>query len=326
MAEILISLTIVGVIAAIVIPSLIGKLNEKVWANQRKALYSRMSQAIAMMPKLAGYGEYEGTWGGTWSNPVVTVTKDTAAMTFLTDGLSKVMKINNICDNSNFDKCGISSVITDFRGDKKDFPKKLSELNPGFIGKVPDQFEATIANPQKYIDTNAVAFETANGEKVVLFYNPLCVSKDIKYSVGNVDTTGIRNAYAFLPYMCAFFVYDLNGKKGPNKVGNDIWYMSAIYADKQDLYTINPEKIIIKTVSANYADVLAYCEANNARLLKKEEGMFFTSAYGISANSSAWLNEKSELSGYKKAISAYAVNIEDYRETNPYIRYACIKR
>ena len=56
MAEILISLTIIGIIAVITLPSLKADINEKTWATQRKALYSRMSQAIAMMPSLNGYG------------------------------------------------------------------------------------------------------------------------------------------------------------------------------------------------------------------------------------------------------------------------------
>ena len=56
MAEILISLTIIGVIAAITLPSLQANINEKTWATQRKALYNRMSQAISLMDSLNGYG------------------------------------------------------------------------------------------------------------------------------------------------------------------------------------------------------------------------------------------------------------------------------
>ena len=52
MAGILISLTIIGIIAAITLPALQGNINEKTWVTQRKALYSRLSQAIALMPSL----------------------------------------------------------------------------------------------------------------------------------------------------------------------------------------------------------------------------------------------------------------------------------
>ena len=56
MAEILLSLTIIGVVAAITLPSLTGNINERTWNTQRKALYARMSQAIALMPALNGFG------------------------------------------------------------------------------------------------------------------------------------------------------------------------------------------------------------------------------------------------------------------------------
>ena len=47
MAEILLSLTIIGVVAAITLPSLTGNINERTWNTQRKALYARFSQAIS---------------------------------------------------------------------------------------------------------------------------------------------------------------------------------------------------------------------------------------------------------------------------------------
>ncbi len=56
MAEILLSLTIIGVVAAITLPSLTGNINERTWNTQRKALYARMTQAISLMPALNGYG------------------------------------------------------------------------------------------------------------------------------------------------------------------------------------------------------------------------------------------------------------------------------
>ena len=56
MAEILLSLTIIGVVAAITLPSLTGNINERTWNTQRKALYARFSQALSLMPNLNGYG------------------------------------------------------------------------------------------------------------------------------------------------------------------------------------------------------------------------------------------------------------------------------
>ena len=53
LAEVLITLTIIGIIAAMVIPSLMADINEKAFDTQRKALYARFSQAIPAMDKIA---------------------------------------------------------------------------------------------------------------------------------------------------------------------------------------------------------------------------------------------------------------------------------
>ena len=118
MAEILLSLTIIGVVAAITLPSLMGNINERTWNTQRKALHARMSQAIAMMPQMNGYGKYESDSEGNVT--------DNAAEAFLTEGLSKVLKINNICDSDPFEDCGFSSTITNQAGSSVDFSQRLT--------------------------------------------------------------------------------------------------------------------------------------------------------------------------------------------------------
>ena len=116
MAEILLSLTIIGVVVVITLPSLTGNINERTWNTQRKALYARFSQAIALMPALNGFGTLDDT-------------TDTAAETFVTGGLAKVLKINNICDSEHLADCGIVSSYIDIHGTKKVMPKTLTEMN-----------------------------------------------------------------------------------------------------------------------------------------------------------------------------------------------------
>ncbi len=214
MAEILLSLTIIGVVAAITLPSLMANINERTWNTQRKALYARLSQAIAMMPQLNGYGEYEGTN----TDGSVTATKDTAAEAFLTEGLSKVLKINNICDVAHLADCGIAASFTNLAGSTITWPTKLSELNSMFTSTYETASSSKYTNPQNFIDTNAAAFETQNGEIIALYYNPYCTA----------DVEGNVWHYA-QPKMCANFIYDLNGNKGPNAVGKDIGFITALY-------------------------------------------------------------------------------------------------
>jgi len=205
----LLSLTIIGVVAAITLPSLTGNINERTWNTQRKALYSRFSQAISLMPALNGYGTLTE---GTDSTSAV----DNAAETFITSGLSKVLKINNICSSDNIYDCGFASKITTLRANQIDLPKKLTDLNPTIT-------TGTSEFPFTMLDTNAAAFETANGESVLTFYNPNCT----------VDTNGTASGgyeyWHIQPNLCVNFVIDLNGSKGPNTVGKDITLVSAIY-------------------------------------------------------------------------------------------------
>ncbi len=271
MAEILLSLTIIGVVAAITLPSLMANINERTWNTQRKALYARLSQAIAVMPQLNGYGEYEGTN----TDGVVSATKDTAAEAFLTEGLSKVLKINNICDATHLADCGVTGSFTDMTGVTVSWPTKLSELNSMFTCTCITTSSDVRVNPQNHIDTKAAAFETLNGEVVTLFYNPYCTD----------DVEGNTWHYS-QPKMCANFVYDLNGNKGPNTVGKDIGFVTALYPSNSNVVAPMPLK-------TNVSDNLKQTEASAAcsqqdsesRLPNKDElsAMFYNKLFlGIS--------------------------------------------
>jgi len=210
MAEILLSLTIIGVVAAITLPSLTGNINERTWNTQRKALYARMSQAIALMPALNGFGTISGQ--GTSS------AVDTATETFIASGLSKVLKINNICDNEHFEDCGIVSSYTDMAGTQKTMPTTLYTLN-GWFRSV-----AYSGSSYSTLDTKAVAFETQNGESIVAYYNQTCRTEYLNEE----SLTSAGNAFGFPEAtMCVNFIYDLNSNKGPNTVGKDIGFITV---------------------------------------------------------------------------------------------------
>ena len=238
MAEILISLTIIGVIAAIIIPSLHANIEKKAWATKKKALYSRLSQAVDMMPKLNGYGTYSASYDESGS---LNITADTAAMAFVTDGLQQTLRINNICDSDNLIKCGISSTIKNTSGGNVTFPTKLSELDPGF---------SYSANPLAYVDTKVAAFETVNGESVAVFYNPYC-----QYE------TPLVGLYYVAPKMCVNFVYDVNGKTKPNKFGEDIGAVSVLFSENPVL--VSPKQLIIdgNTTVESFSELNTRCAA-----------------------------------------------------------------
>ena len=263
MAEILLSLTIIGVVAAITLPSLMANINERTWNTQRKAVYARLSQAIAMMPQLNGYGTFstDSTTGST---------TDTAAEAFLTEGLSKVLKINNICDATHLADCGIASSYTNLAGTTKTWSSapNLSELNSMFTSTYETASSNKYTNPQKDINTKAAAFETQNGESVLLFYNPYCTG----------DTEGNTWHYS-QPKMCANFIYDLNGNKGPNAVGKDIGFITALYPTDSNVVAPYALSTNAATSAVKQTEASAKCSAQDAesRLPNRDElsAMFY---------------------------------------------------
>ncbi len=257
MAEILLSLTIIGVVAAITLPSLTGNINERTWNTQRKALFARMSQAVSLMPALNGYGTRNET-------------TENVAETFVTAGLSKVLKINNICDNEHLSDCGLPKKLTTLTGSVIDqFPKTFLELCPKF------NFEPeNNVNTYKFEDTKASGFETVNGESIALYYNPAC-----NYEKLFAQTWGFVNSR---PSVCANLIYDLNGNKGPNTVGKDIGVMTVLFAS--DSMVVAPTDF--KTASSTNS-------APNCKQFGEE--YFFADAYNLIAyfvNSRLLLNEE----------------------------------
>lgn len=228
LAEILLSLTVIGIVAAIALPSLLGNANERAWETQKKALHTRMAQAIPLLPSINGYGQLSSTTSGGQT----TIT-DTAAETFLRDGLSKVIKITNICGITQgttgadaatvLKDCGLPDKIIALDGTTTinlSSITTLGGLNSAFTGT----YAGSVPFNYQQQDSNAAAFETANGESIIAYYYPECTSNMYE-----------NEAYNSQSKVCANFIYDLNGIKGPNTVGKDIGFMTAIYATDSDV-------------------------------------------------------------------------------------------
>ena len=257
MAEILLSLTIIGVVAAITLPSLTGNINERTWNTQRKALYARFSQAIALMPALNGYGTLSEETDSAGSTSIV----DTAAEVFITDGLSKVIKINNICDNEHIEDCGIPLTYTTLAGSNKNIPTTMTELNSLITSASYSAYSYKDGDSYSMLDTKAAAFETGNGESILTFYNPNCV--------GNMGETG---DYFVQPKICANMIYDLNGPKGPNTVGKDIGFMTILYPTDSVVVAPVPFRSIISGVTSDEAPTACTLQAGNEyRIPTKDE-------------------------------------------------------
>lgn len=58
--------------------------------------------------------------------------------------------------------------------------------------------------------------------------------------------------------VCANFVYDLNGKKGPNTVGKDIGFITALYSTNPSIATATPYSSSASI--ANYEEAFTTCK------------------------------------------------------------------
>lgn len=255
LAEILITLTVIGIVAAISIPALNQSVNEKAWKTQKKALHVRLTNAIASMPKIKGYGEYTETKDPNTNEITV---KDTLAESFLIEGLSKVYKMNNICSVNNLENCGL--------------PKKIITQEP-----------KTVTFPQKWSDIvgqswtySAAAFQTTNGESIAVFYNPNCLP------VGENTVE-----YGAMDRICVNFIYDLNGAKLPNQMGRDIGVITALYKD--DLTVVAPDVFAQRLGGGDFEKSQTVCRDKNAdlRLPTVEEATAIIS-YKYLINTNGW--------------------------------------
>ncbi len=93
LAEVLITLAIIGVVAVLTIPALIKNYNEKAWSTAQSVFEKRLEVAVKQLnteEKLAGYS---------------------STMDFVNELKTKI-KIINVCDSNNLSKCFENTILT----------------------------------------------------------------------------------------------------------------------------------------------------------------------------------------------------------------------
>ncbi len=137
LAEVLITLAVIGVVAVLTLPALIQNYNEKAWSTAQDVFTKRLEVATRQMnteEKLAGYSN---------------------TMDFVNE-LKKYIKITRVCDNSNIIKCFDKEIIWNEGED----PIDMSTIkNAASLG-------------QEDWDTDTVAVQFANGVNAIIAYNP----------------------------------------------------------------------------------------------------------------------------------------------------------
>ena len=230
LAEVLITIGIIGIVAALTIPAIIANTQGKEYEVARKRMLQTFGEGVRL---ISIQGEMQSA---------------NNAEDFVENYLKKQIKIMKTCDNDNLKACGIETGTNAIKAwsDKKitrTMPRTTSQLNSGIASG------HTMKNP-----TKSYGFVMANGYAVNLFYNPNCWTRDKL----NPNSGYLFSNYAS-DYVCVNAIYDMNGLKGPNQAGKDIGFVTILYPDTTSIALApNPYYKNLKN-AANYKDGMAEC-------------------------------------------------------------------
>lgn len=195
LAEVLITLGIIGVVAAIVMPTLVVKLQDKVRAEQIRTVKYKFTKATDQMKSLSLIGAYPST-------------------SAFVEELKKHFKIAKICDASHLRECWPYDTVILQDGKEYDITKTQT-------GK---QLKMQTNNTSDYSSPN-VGIMTADGTAMILSFNKKCEPLDpVKtYGWSTEDNKPVSNATA----NCVAAVFDINGSQKPNTLNKDVALFNA---------------------------------------------------------------------------------------------------
>ncbi len=195
LAEVLITLGIIGVVAALTLPALLTNIQSKVRAERSRSVQYKFSLATEKMARLNLIGPYDSTDA-------------------FVDELQKHLKISKRCNASNLRGCWPYDTVDLGNGKTWDISKT----------KTGKQFGMSNDDNNDYTSDN-VGIVTADGTPMILSYNKKCKAIDSleKLSWTTTDNKPLSNSSA----SCVAAVYEINGTGKPNKLSNDVVLFNA---------------------------------------------------------------------------------------------------
>ena len=202
LAEVLITLGIIGVVAAITLPTLIAKYDEMVMVNKIKRTYSELANAIEMRKAELGTSDYAEQF-----NPNFTATEQL-------NGFVKYLNVVERCPA--YSKgCG---------GEYDIFPKQ--KTNDGF-GNIQTSSANFIWTPRAVLnDGTLIAIYKRNWtDNCKVEYETYEKDKDGNYK-NLVDGKPVPVKYQSTS--CVEIFFDVNGAKGRNQFGYDVFSFNVV--------------------------------------------------------------------------------------------------
>ena len=204
LAETLIALAIIGIVAALTIPNLMYNYQQRVMKEQVRTAKYKLTQATNLM----------NTKGLITAYPT---TKD------FVDVLSQHLKLIKVCDNNNLRDCWPTDKIT--------VPNSTNGTADGTF-KTVDVKDLTTGTSISSLglgtkDTLTMGIVTADGVPMILTYSPYCTPLDqyTIYPYSLQDGKPVTNATT----NCISAIFDVNGSKGPNRIGTDVRTLNSLF-------------------------------------------------------------------------------------------------
>lgn len=234
LAEVLLALAIIGVVAALTYPTLNTNIREYVMKIKSRAFYNRVSQTIPLMANKFSHFS--------------------SALDFVDNEYRELFKMRMVCGTATMPltACELPSEIHKQNGEIVPLPTKWSELNPKITSL--NYTDTTTGESYSYSqeDSNAAAFITDNGESVIAFLNPKCKSFD--------DT--INRDFYSAEFACLNLIYDVNGgQMPPNTIGKDIGFITVFQSVDS--------AVIAPFIDEENSDSASFTSANDICQIKK---------------------------------------------------------
>lgn len=164
--------------------------------------------------------------------------------------LSKVYKISGVC--TTLSDCGLPDKFYGLDGTELEFAEKVN-IGKGSSSLYDDGTGGNIIDSYDIPETKPAAFQTINGESIALYYNPECKS----------DSTVSHYVQSRI---CVNMIYDLNGKKAPNKIGSDMGFITVLYPTDSSVVAPMPYTEYASSERKSFNDATAACNEQSDKV------------------------------------------------------------
>ena len=205
LAEVLITLGIIGIVAAMTLPAVVSKYKDKELATRAQKTYSAISQAIKLyQAKNNTPGDSTGLWD---------VTKTSGEVT---ESFVKYFNGAKLCLNKNQKGCA------PFYGYKVKY-------NSLWVNEDGSGSDTSLPNERIILSDGSVI---AINQKTSCEMQYHQVQQD---EYGNIikDSDGNPLYFDYIMYACAAIYFDTNGPKLPNQFGRDVFRVNGTLSDIQ---------------------------------------------------------------------------------------------